>query len=355
MPAGLIVRLRPTGPWRFGPDSGARDRVERLCHSDTLYSAVTSAMLRLGSLEEWLDATARAAEPAVRLSSCFPALGNLLFVPPPANLWPPPASGKVRWKGARFVPVEVVESMLGEHPLEEERWAVDGVSECLIPVGERGPFRIALRHYAAVDRLTPGFIEPHSTTCLEFTLDGGMWAAVSFADEEARERWIEPVKSAFRLLADSGLGGERSQGWGRSDTPEFKEGELPGLLIQPRPAAVRAEPAEADPSQPPEPVRHVPPPETAYWLLSLFSPAEGDPVDWSRGSYSLVAREGRIESAARSGDLKKPVRMVKEGSVLLAASAPRGAAPDVAPDGFPHPVYRAGFSFSIPIPWKVVL
>jgi len=46
------------------------------------------------------------------------------------------------------------------------------------------------------------------------------------------------------------------------------------------------------------------------------------------------------------------VRMVEEGSVLVAASAPRGAAPDVAPEGFPHPVYRAGFAVAIPIPLR---
>jgi len=42
--------------------------------------------------------------------------------------------------------------------------------------------------------------------------------------------------------------------------------------------------------------------------------------------------------------------MVAEGSVLHAASEPRGSASDVAPDGFAHPVFRAGFAVSIPLP-----
>ena len=42
--------------------------------------------------------------------------------------------------------------------------------------------------------------------------------------------------------------------------------------------------------------------------------------------------------------------MVAEGSVLYAGGAIRGAAPDVAPDGFAHPVFRAGFALSIPLP-----
>jgi hypothetical protein len=42
--------------------------------------------------------------------------------------------------------------------------------------------------------------------------------------------------------------------------------------------------------------------------------------------------------------------MIEEGSVVAATSVPAGRAPDVAPDGFPHPVFRAGFALSIPLP-----
>jgi len=73
-------------------------------------------------------------------------------------------------------------------------------------------------------------------------------------------------------------------------------------------------------------------------------------VDWRRGNYTLLSRGGRVDSPAGSGELKKQVHMVAEGSVLYAASAPRGAAADVAPDGFAHPVFRAGFAVSIPLP-----
>ncbi|MGA3099806.1 MAG: hypothetical protein ABSF25_25410, partial [Bryobacteraceae bacterium] len=77
MHPGLVVKLRPSGPWRIGPDSGARNRVDVVYHSDSLYSAVTSAMARLGSIEEWLDATGRAPEPVVCFSSCFPLLDDI--------------------------------------------------------------------------------------------------------------------------------------------------------------------------------------------------------------------------------------------------------------------------------------
>ena len=120
MNPGLVVKLRPTGPWRIGPDSGARNRVDSIYHSDSLYSAVTSAMVRLGLLEVWLDATARSAAPAVCFSSCFPDQDNTRFVIPPQTVWPPASlSARVRWKGARFVPLEVVQSVLAGKSLDE--------------------------------------------------------------------------------------------------------------------------------------------------------------------------------------------------------------------------------------------
>jgi CRISPR type III-A-associated RAMP protein Csm4 len=142
------------------------------------------------------------------------------------------------------------------------------------------------------------------------------------------------VEGALRLLADSGFGGERSLGWGRAEMPEIADGDLPGLLVKPR---------ESDG----EAVEESP----AYWMLSLFHPGESESVDWQRGQYSLTMRGGRVESDAGWGREKKATRMVAEGSVLVAASEPRGRASNVAPEDFPHPVYRAGFALCVPIPF----
>jgi CRISPR type III-A-associated RAMP protein Csm4 len=488
MNPGLVVKLRPAGPWRIGPDSGARNRVDVIYHSDSLYSAVTSAMSRMGSLAEWLDATARSQAPAVCFGSCFPFLEDIGFVVPPRTIWPPtsPAamSARVRWKSARFIPLSVVESILAGKRLNENQWSVDGPSACLVPAGKPGPFRTSVRWNAAVDRLS-GATERHATACIEFREGCGLWTVVGFQDDQARDQWLGPVKAAFRLLADTGFGGERSRGWGRSETPEFVEGTLPGLIIEYQrheeplveepvepaephveqalsPAnaesvesdvepVVSAEPAQlpvdqalspadteagepdvepvvsapeseaAEPAQPPvvqalspanaEPVEPVEPAEPAdsaepaepaepvepaksvesaepatepepepaaaqrgpdltepmrlpteepvapmaahlqaHWLLSLFTPAAGDAVDWGRGSYTILARGGRIDSPSGSGELKKQIQMVAEGSVLYADGVPLGAAADVAPDGFAHPVFRAGFALAIPLP-----
>jgi CRISPR type III-A-associated RAMP protein Csm4 len=454
MTPGLVVRLRPAGPWRVGPDTGARSRVDSVYHSDSVYAAVTAAMARLGTLAEWLEATARASQPAVSFSSCFPFLDEIDFIVPPRTIWPPQSpslmGARVRWKSARFVPLTMVRALVAGGRPDENAWAMDGPSECLVPAGRLGPFRTAVRFSAAVDRMS-GASERHSIACTEFRAGAGLWLVTAFKEEAARERWSEPVKAAFRLLADSGFGGERSRGWGRSEAPEFVAGTLPELILpQVAPASgapvetvsigndaapngdiessatpsaselesLAREPedgngadapvfgSEADsaaqpdvPTEAPDgstfldsaaaptcaasvtassvgllemeaPVALLeeapadePKPEAQpqaigigdasakpHWLLSLFTPSAGDAVDWARGNYRLVERAGRVDSSAGSGELKKTLRMVGEGSVIYSPSTPRGAAPDVAPGGFPHPVYRAGFAVSVPLP-----
>ncbi len=334
----MLIRLHPTTPWRIGPDSGDRDRVDRIYHSDSLYSAVSSAMARLGTLDEWLDATARATEPAVRFSSCFPFQGDVSFIVPPRSLWPPPASPKVRWRGAKFVPLSVVNELVTSPSISEEGWTVDPASECLIPIGNSGsasgPFRVSVRSSAAIDRHGSG-VFPHSTACIEFAPNSGLWAVAEFADDAAREKWTAPLQGAIRLLADSGFGGERSRGWGRAEV-SFSDDPLPWG------SAMRCLPDDKTPLAPAT--------DSAWWMLSLFHPASGDSIDWGRGSYSLTTRGGRVESPVSWGDAKKPTRMIAEGSVIVAATEPRGSASNVAPDHFPHPVYRAGFALAVPIP-----
>src|SRR3954452_10719695 len=156
MTPALLVRMRPTSPWRTGPASGARERVDTLYHSDSLYSAVTNTLRLLGgtALSDWLTATAQnPAGSAGCFSSVYPLFADNLLVAPPSTVWPPQASAKMRWKGARYVPVALVPQLLAGTPLDEDQWTVDGASECVVPANLGGPFKRALRSSAAVDRL----------------------------------------------------------------------------------------------------------------------------------------------------------------------------------------------------------
>jgi CRISPR type III-A-associated RAMP protein Csm4 len=320
----LLIRLRPVGPWRFGPSDGARHRTDRILHSDSLYSAVTNAIASVGPLEEWLDETARSAMPAVRFTSVFPYMGRHTYITPPRSLWPPPPTSKVPWKQAKLIPLQLVQSLLRGEAIDEQKWAVDPVSECLLPIEKNftgvGPFRVSLRTRAAVDRLEQGRIAVHATACLEFADQCGLWCAAAFADEAAKNRWTPVLRAAFKFLADEGMGGERSAGWGRAKQPRFEDSTLSQLFF----------PGEGvtDP---------------VFWMLSLYSPAEGDGVDWAEGKYEVTTR-------SHAADPSRGLRLVSEGSVIRATRIPTGQAFDLASNGSPHPRYRSGLAVGVPIP-----
>jgi CRISPR type III-A-associated RAMP protein Csm4 len=333
MNPGLVVKLRPSGPWRIGPDSGARNRVDVIYHSDSLYSAVTAAMARLGWLEEWLDATARTVAPAVSFSSCFPYLDDIVFVVPPRTLWPPASpstkAAKVRWKSARFVPLTVVQLILAGLRLDENQWSVDGPSDCLVPAGSPGPFRTAVRSNAGVDRLT-GASERHSTACLEFRAGSGLWTVVSFADESAQESWSGKVKAAFRLLADTGFGGERSRGWGRSEAPEFTDGMLPDLIL---PVLINS--AAAEPVEGAEAAVRAPGPVTPLIVEPVAPAVEAAPIPPSRDREGAVPDSANSEGEAPAAEPAVETAPAVAAPVIEAASIPQsrdreGAVPDSA-------------------------
>lgn len=350
MTSALLIWLHPSGPWRFGPGEGGRDRVDALFRSDRLFSAFTLAFERLGIMEPWLEATAHAGKPAVVFSSLFPFQGDTQFIPPPATFWPPPAGAvrvsspvfatKVRWRAARFVPVPLVENLLMGQRILAEQWTADAESGCLLRRDrpQSSPFRTVTRSYAAVDRLGTA-AETHSLAGVEFEQGSGLWAVAAFESEDAVRQWKDPLLAALRLLADTGLGGRRSSGWGQVANFRSQEGPWPGVLLPKLSRAKSNGTTESAAEQIP-----------AHWMLSLFRPGSEDAVDWSEGDYSLTVRGGHIESAHGLGTPKKRARMVEEGSVIVSPRPPLGSAVDVAPEGFPHPVYRSGFALSIPLP-----
>ena len=352
MQSVLLVRLRPLGAWRYGPGDGGHDRVDQLYRSDRLFSAVTLAMRQLGWHDEWLDATVGTAHPALAFSSLFPYQGETLFAIPPTTLWPPPAGlvtapspiflSKIRWNAARFVPLSVIDSLLSGQSILADQWIPDVESGCLLRRDRpsSSPLRVVVRDSAAVDRLHRSSHNVSTLACVEFEQGSGLWTVVRFRDEGAHSAWTERLKSAFRLLADSGFGGGRTKGWGQTQPPEFQTGAWPALLL-PKVGRLQRNGNHAEDSESTN---------ALYWLLSLYSPARSDQVDWSGGDYRPIVRSGRIESPAATGSLKKTVRMIAEGYVLSAATEPVGAAVDVAPDGLSHPVYRSGIALALRLP-----
>lgn len=353
MQPAMLIRLRPLGPWRYGPGDGAQDRLDIAFRSDRLYSALTLAMSRLGFLEPWLAATTRAETPVLAWSSLFPFQGDTLFAPPPASAWPPPASlvtspsplllSKLRWNAARFVPLALIESILTGQEILADQWLPDPESGCLLRRDRPSspPFRIALRSTAAVDRLTGISRSASALACVEFEPAAGLWTVIRFRNAASESEWADRLAGAFRLLADSGLGARRTSGWGHAQAPEIERGEWPGIAMPKLARAMAGNHSGAD-SGP-----------VLYWLLSLYSPAPADSIDWSAGAYRITVRGGRVLDGSTTGE-KKSLRMIAEGSVLAARTEPVGTSLNVAPDGFTRPVRRSGIALTMELPGVTV-
>lgn len=356
MQPALLTRFRPAGPLRYGPADGGLDRVDVTYRSDRLFSAVTIAMQQLGFLNDWLDATAHASKPAIAFSSLFPFQGETLFAIPPATVWPPPGAqvsapnsvflAKIRWKAASFVPLAVIDSLLTGGKLLADQWMPDPESGCLLRRDRpsTSPFRVVQRRNAAVDRISGRAPSTVSRACVEFESGAGLWNLTRYKDAAAETIWRERVEAAFRLLADTGFGGRRSSGWGHTSAPEFHPGSWPALVL-PKLARIGGYESDASGGADGENLN--------FWLLSLYSPAPRDRVNWSAGDYAITDRAGRIQGNGGDGEAKKVVRMVAEGSVLAAAAEPNGAAVNVAPENFAHPVYRSGLALALELPHVV--
>ena len=303
MAQAILFRFEARGVWSAAPSGPS------LVASDPFYGAVCAAMEHFGWLAEWL-----AAGPAVRLSSLFPWQQGTLFAPPPASAWPP-VNGlqRLRPKLVRFLPLAAIADLLEENGLVESRWVLDPASGCLLAAdraGAGGPFRPVSFEKAAGPK--------HG---IQFAENGGLWG-VAFCQDDL---WRRRIEATLRWLADAGVGGNRTLGWGSSTAVRFESGETVTTVLR------RSK--QGDGSK-------------GWWLLSLFAPAAEEIVHWEQGAYRLAVRSGWVEGTQTA---KRTQRMVAEGSVIYAPEAPAGCLSDVTPEGCQHPVYRNGFAVAVPL------
>ncbi|TVQ51102.1 MAG: type III-A CRISPR-associated RAMP protein Csm4 [Spirulina sp. DLM2.Bin59] len=152
----------------------------------------------------------------------------------------------------------------------------------------------------------------------------GLYFLLHFA--QANPELISQLKTVLHVLADEGIGGERSSGAGRF-TLDWEE--LPKAwesLLQFKNG-------------------------NAHSLLSLFwsnQQEELSRID-ENARYEFQERGGWVSSSPTGiQQRRKKVRMFSEGSVF--AFPPQGRLADVTPPNFSsHPVYRSGLALSLPI------
>ncbi len=132
-------------------------------------------------------------------------------------------------------------------------------------------------------------------------------------------------EAALKLLADNGIGGDKTHGYGTFNYEIIKD----GLSFN--------TPEKAD----------------GYINLSLFCPTQDEvnEISLNDASYELVKRGGYIANPEQQNlfaKRKKSIYMFSEGSAFAIQTNLKGKQVNIAPDNAEHPVWRCGQSVFIP-------
>lgn len=347
-------------PLHLGGEGHSVEAVESCAHSDTLFSAICHAWLKVHGAEDlermlcaFLRAGEEGVEPPFSLSSAFPYVvredapkQNIFYLPAPhmrppvpEQVEPPVPVKDVDWVSKDFFERWITYYEPG-HPVDmPSEWSqLEEEQELLgrAMITEVRP-RIARDELAGGSQLYFFGMQRFAKGC-------GLYCFIRWR-EDTRDQFEPKLKAAISLLGDVGLGGERSSGYG-TFKPRWDSLEL-------------RVPDQAENTN-------------GLISLALWYPNGKDldelHSDVSLEQYKLINRAGWSASPSlKKAYRRKVVRMFAEGSTChrtrLDPSQPAllsflrrdvtGCLVDVTSqelikDGG-HRVYRYGFAFTLPI------
>lgn len=341
-----LYRLSFKGPVHFGMEGIGLEAVEERLPSDSLTSAlINAAAILLGP--EGADRMVKLLEadpPPFVLSSLFP------YGPHPADykntveaivkpLIDPPLDGQYpglhkELKKIRYLFPEDFLCWLEGKPLDDQ-----GL-EALIKRSRELTgqwWKKDLRPRVALDRESQGSSiwnqaalffgrEEKDENGAIKKVGAGLYGLVRFIDP----KWKKILEEVFRMLGDTGLGGEKTYGLGLFDFGGFEP--LPPIWEK-----IYTFPSEK------------------FVLLSLYYPRT-DEKEQAGGffeAWEVRERRGYIVSGKEALTVKrKRVRMLVEGSV--SRKTLRGTLADVTPEnleklGLRHKIFRSGLAFFVPL------
>ena len=319
-----IAQLMFSGPVRFGTDALELEDSEETLHSDSLFSALCHSWALLHGKGE-LDALLAEfhESPPFLLSSGFVFSGDSFFLPMPQSSFPgfEAAEGQTgcsyldsRLGDTRFLCFEDFEAWAGAERVPYERFRENAARYA-------ASFRPSGRTRVAVSRDTVSS-SPFLCSAVRFSEGCGLYSILRFRDDGL----VAKVEQALRFLGETGVGGERTYGYGRFE-PVLRAADPRWEKLFKRRGDL-------------------------YLTLSLCHP-EMPAADYFQGStYRLLRRRGWCHSPFTNAQPKrKTVTMFAEGSVFQHEM--KGHLADVTPSSWDraalHPVYRYGYALMVPL------
>jgi len=303
----LLVKLKFKSALRIGGGETTQDdEFKGIIHSDTLFSALINEWVRLfpnDSLDNFF------ADMPFKLSSAFPYSMNEYYLPTPIG------TGKLYMEKMKDVPFLQLYDFLD---LAEGNYKAILKKELKNPVDEMMFIHTVPR--VSIDRISTSTNIYDSTGWL-FNDGSGLYFLVDLKDAAFRDKF----ELCMRLLSQSGLGADRSIGYGLFES-EIEEVDTSGAWTE----LFRTRDTEG---------------KTAYFTLSLTYPFKEEAKDAI--SYRLLTRRGWIFSKSSTVQMKRRAcKMFAEGSLFRTPIS--GHIEDVTPSEFgDHTIYRYGLGMMV--------
>lgn len=328
----------PSG-FHFGRHGLGQEETFATMSSDSLFAALVSRLAAkegAAAVDAFMKPFQENAAPFA-FSSTFPFAGGVLFFPVPFALVGATAkSGNAKqYKRVQYISEVLFRRLLAGASLQEIYTKENKLSDSiLLDASEKDILPREIKDGQPIwtiktrPRVTLGRSAQKSsiyfTGQVTYAHDCGLWFGVYWRDAAESTR----VAALFADLGDSGLGAERSVGFGSCKT-------LPGGSIE------------------------LPDPKDHPWVsLSRYLPREDETAALNNGSYKIVNVGGWLDSPVKRGQRRRAVNMLEEGATLSPLKNPiPGKVADVSPmyngsNPLGHPVYRSGLALAVA--WKGV-
>lgn len=333
----LLVRLKPIAPFHFGRRGIGLEETETILHSDTLFSALCNIWVRCFGQEDLKNRflpLAKSSESGLsfRISSGFPYAYDVLFFPKPLASLPVKNGDRKKIKRCRFISKQLFYDLIHGReivPSSQERvfwWSEDEQNSLSTSIKQFIPDQFHIWTETEVPRVSLDRVTQASNifyfSKVTFTPGCGLFFLVD-VDQSLRPDF----EMAIRVLGDTGIGGDRTAGYGQFE-PHFSKFSL-----------------------------NVPDDASQVVSLSLLAPRDKDELSGflgKRSAYELIRRDGWIDSPEGRNYRRRACQMFAEGSVInRPTNGIMGRLVDVTPTAsevqLTHPVYRYGIGFPVPI------
>lgn len=311
-----ICKLSPKSPIHLGKKEGVLESTELILHSDTIFSAFCN-VYRLIYGNDKLDdlITKFLNKPLFLISSGFPFKEDILLFPIPKNI-----IFKEKWKKRiKFIPKEIFENICKGEDINNYLKRENLCQDKVVILGEEKESFENIWYLENIPRVSIDSITSSSQIYhfgqVIYSTKSGIFFLIKYFDKKIKKEF----ETTMRVLADEGIGGDRSSGKGLFEIPRFLKIDL-----------------------------NVPESSDFFVNLSLYYPIKEEVFDIKDAYYELMERKGWVYSFGGRSMRRESVRMFNEGSVFK-ENKNIGKMVDITPSAFKeHNIYRYGYTFKIP-------